>query len=229
MSRSPRPFALVLLFLVAACGGAQGQVSQAPAPATTADTARHGDAQEDGMIPAGYGKLNQDDITLRLVAGALEVRFVPLDEKVIRLLAPDAYRALRDIRESRRTGIDSVARQGGSSAPGFALVSFFAARDGQRFEPQDLKLTLLNQEFRAVGTVPVSANFTSQQLSTRGQASAIFVFEMPIPVTQQFTLGYGMVRTDAWASRISSIEREQDRIILRIRAARTDSTSTPRP
>lgn len=227
MSRSPRPFALALLFLVAACGGAQGQAS--PAPATAADTARSGDSQDDGMIPPGYGKLNQDDITLRLVAGALEVRFVPLDEKVIRLLAPDAYRALRDIRESRRAGIDSVARQGGSSAPGFALVSFFAARDGQRFEPQDLKLTLLNQEFRAVGTVPVSANFTSQQLTTRGQASAIFIFEMPIPVTQQFTLGYGMVRTDAWSSRISTIEREQDRIILRIRAARTDSTRTTRP
>jgi len=225
MSRSPRPFALAFLFLAAACGGAQGQAIPAPA----ADTAQGGDRQEDGMIPPGYGKLNQDDLTLRLVAGALEIRFVPLDERVIRLLAPDAYRALRDIRESRRTGIDSVARQGGTSAAGFALVSFFAARDGQRFEPQDLKLTLLNQEFRAVGTVPISANFTSQQLTTRGQASAIFVFEMPIPVTQQFTLGYGMARTDSWSSRISSIEREQDRIILRIRAERNDTTRTTRP
>jgi hypothetical protein len=227
MPRILRAPSIALLFLAAACGGAQGQAT--PAPATAADTARGGDPQEDGMIPAGYGKLNQDDITLRLVAGALEVRFVPLDERVIRLLAPDAYRALRDIRESRRGALDSVARQGGSSAPGFALVSFFAARDGQRFEPQDLKLSLLNQEFRAIGTVPISANFTSQQLPTRGQASAVYVFEMGIPVTQQFTLGYGPIRTDAWSSRISAIEREQDRIILRIRAARTDSASAPRP
>ncbi len=224
----PRPFrapALALLFLTAACGGAQSQVSPPPAVDSTSAADPHGNP----MIPAGYGKLNQDDISLRLVVGDLEVRFVPLDERLIRLLAPDAYRALRDVRESRRTGIDSVARRAGAAVPGTALVTFFAARDGQRFEPQDLELTLLNQEFRAVGTVPISANFTSQQLQSRGQASAVFVFDIPIPMNQEFTLGYSYGRTDAWKSRITAIEREQDRIILRIRAARNDSSSTSRP
>ena len=189
MPRVIRASAVALLFLAAACGGAQGQVTPAPVDTASASAA---DPRTNQLLPAGYGRLNQDDISLRLVAGDMEIRFVPLEERVIRILAPDAYRALHDIRESRRVGIDSVSRRYGAAAPGVALVTFFSARTGQRFEPQDLYLSVLNQEFRAIGMVPISANFTSQQLQVRGQANAIYVFEIPIPVMQEFIMGYGI-------------------------------------
>ena len=223
MPRTLRAATVALLFLAAACGGAQGQVTPAPADTASASAA---DPRTNQLIPAGYGRLNQDDISLRLVAGDMEIRFVPLDERVIRLLAPDAYRALRDIRESRRAGIDSVSRRYGAAAPGVALVTFFSARSGQRFEPQNLALTVLNQEFRAIGIVPISANFTSQQLQVRGQANAVYIFEMPIPVMQEFSMGYGSDRTDAWKGRVPIIEREFDRISSRVRAAQNDTTTT---
>lgn len=223
MSRIFRASTVALLYLAAACGGAQGQVTPTPADTAAASAV---DPRTNLLIPAGWGRLNQDDISLRLVAGDMEIRFVPIEERVIRALAPDAYRALRDIRESRRAGIDSVSRRYGAAAPGVALVTFFAARAGQRFEPQALSLSVNNQEFRAVGMVPISANFTSQQLQNRGQASAIYVFDNPVPVMQEFTMGYGTYRTDGWKSRVPVIEREFDRITLRVRAAQNDTTPT---
>jgi hypothetical protein len=223
MSRIFRASAAALVYLVAACGGAQGQASPAPADTSAASAA---DPRTNQLLPVGYGRLNQDDISLRLVAGDMEIRFVPIEERIIRVLAPDAYRALHDIRESRRAGVDSVSRRYGAAAPGVALVTFFAARAGQRYEPQALSISVNNQEYRAVGMVPISANFTSQQLQNRGQASAVYVFDTPIPVLQEFTLGYGTYRTDSWKSRVPVIEREFDRIILRVRAAQNDTTPT---
>jgi hypothetical protein len=223
MPRTIRASALAFLFLAAACGGAQSQVTPAPADTSTASAA---DPRTNQLIPAGFGRLNQDDISLRLVAGDMEIRFVPLEERVIRILAPDAYRALRDIRESRRAGIDSVARRYGAAAPGVALVTFFSARTGQRFEPQSIYLSVLNQEFRAIGMVPISANFTSQQLQVRGQANAIYVFDIPIPVMQEFIMGYGTFQTDGWKGRVPIIEREFDRISTKVRASQNDTTST---
>lgn len=210
-----RALALAALFAVAACGSGQSQVTPPPV---------QGDGTD--LAPVGYGRLNQDDLSIRLTAGDLEIRFVPLEERTLRLLAPDAYRALHDLRESRRAGIDSAARRFGTAAPGTALITFFAARAGQNFQPQDLAIMVQNQEFRAIGIIPVSTNFTSQQLGARAQASALYVFEIPIPVLQEFTLSYQAATTDAWRSRINTIQREQDRVMVRVRAA-ADSTRRP--
>ena len=210
-----RTLALAALFVTAACSNGNSQVTP-PAP----------DPQGDGadMVPVGYGRLNQDDLSIRLAAGDLEIRFVPLEERTLRLLAPDAYRALHELRGSRRAVIDSMARRFGTAAPGTALVTFFAARAGQNFQPQDLAITVQNQEFRAIGVVPISSNFSSQQLGARGQASALYVFEIPVPVLQEFTLSYQGASTDAWRSRITTIQREQERLMVRVRA---DSTRRP--
>ena len=210
--------ALALLFLSAACASGQSQVPPAP----VADSQASND-----LVPVGYGRLNQDDLSIRLSAGDLEIRFVPLEERTLRLLAPDAYRALHELRESRRAGIDSMARRFGAAAPGTALITFFAARSGQNFQPQDVAITVQGQEFRAIGILPISTNFSGQQLGARGQASALYVFEIPIPVLQEFTLSYQAARTDAWRSRITTIQREQDRMMVRVRSARVDSTRTP--
>jgi len=215
MTPTFRTSALLLLLATAACGGAQGQATPGPTPT---------DAQ---AVPPGFGRLNQDDLSLKWSAGDLEIRFLPLNEQMLRLLAPDAYRALHDLRESRRARIDSVAKQNGTAEPGVAMVTFFAARSGQQFQPQDLALSVQNQEFRSIGIIPLSANFSGQQLPVRGQASALYVFEMPIPVTQEFALSYQGSRTDAWKDRVMAINREHDRVMLRARTTQGDSTRTP--
>jgi hypothetical protein len=211
------PF-VALLIAAAACGGVQSQV-----PPPVGPNPRSADA----LVPPGYGRLNQDELSLRLTAGDLEIRFLPLEDRTLNLMSPDAARALRDLRESRRAGIDSLAARSGTGTPGVALVTFFASREGVRFESEQVALELLGQQFRTIGTLPISANFSSQQLSTRGQASGLLVFEYPVPVMQEFVLIYQAWRTDAWRGRLSTIERERDRILTRIRATEADSTRTP--
>ena len=48
-------------------------------------------------IPPGYGTLRRDDIVVSLSTGTVAVQVLPLDEQVIRLLAPDTYRSLRQL------------------------------------------------------------------------------------------------------------------------------------
>ncbi|MBW8772069.1 MAG: hypothetical protein JF590_02055, partial [Gemmatimonadetes bacterium] len=70
-------------------------------------------------------------------------------------------------------------------------------------------------------------NFTNQQLPVRGQASALYVFEMPIPVTQDVLLSYQGASTDGWKHRVVTINREHERVMLRARSSQGDSTRTP--
>ena len=41
------------------------------------------------LPPPGYGTLSQDDISIRFNAGDIDIRMVPLDQRVLRLLGPD--------------------------------------------------------------------------------------------------------------------------------------------
>jgi len=59
-------------------------------PAAAQDGARDVDG---GLPPAGYGSLSQSDLALRLRNDEIEIRFVPLDQRVTRLLAGDAFTA----------------------------------------------------------------------------------------------------------------------------------------
>ena len=90
------------------------------------------------LHPGGYGSLTQNDLSLRIRTPDLDVRFVPLDPRVTRLLARDSWESLRSVVESRRAAIDSVATMAGVSRPGLALVTFFAQRDNARFDPQSI-------------------------------------------------------------------------------------------
>src|SRR5262245_5482871 len=116
------------------------------------------------LPPGGYGSLTQNDLALRIRTADLDVRFVPLDPRVTRLLAKDSWESLRSVVESRRAAIDSVANATGVSRPGLALVTFFGQRANARFDPQTLSVLVRSREFRPLGIVPFSGRFTSQQL-----------------------------------------------------------------
>lgn len=143
------------------------------------------------LPPPGYGSLKQDNVSLRVGGSELEIRFLPLDERLIRLLAPDAYQSLHGLVESRRGAIDSAARQAGLTRPGLALVTFFALRSSAPFDPDLVNLVYRSQLMRPEGIVPYTGNFTSRQLDVRQQATAIYLFEEPLPVFERFQLAYG--------------------------------------
>ena len=101
------------------------------------------------LPPPGYGTLGQDDISIRFNAGDIDIRMVPLDQRVLRLLGPDVYASLNKLAIDRDASIDSVAALGGASDPGLMLVSFFGRRDGVRFEPLNVFLVIRNQTVSA--------------------------------------------------------------------------------
>jgi len=172
----------------------------------------------------GYGTLSQNDLALRVRNDDLEIRFIPLDHRVTRLLAPDGYQSIMGLVETNRRGIDSVASRAGVSQPGLALVSFFGLRPDVRFDAQTLTLLIRNRVFRPIGTIPLSLRFTSGQLGVRDQASAIYVFEESIPVDDSFTLSYGSLTSGDWQDKQSTLERERARVAARAREQPRDTS-----
>jgi hypothetical protein len=177
----------------------------------------------DPLPPPGMGSLTQSDLALRLRSDELEIRLVPLDERVTRLLARDAYESLQGLVHSRRSSIDSLARLSGISAPGLALVTFFGAREGARFDPSNLDLGIRNQVLRPRGIVPLSPRFTSQQLNVREQVSAIYLFEELLPVTDAFTFSYQGRVSEDWQNKQRLLDRERGRVAARSRVTRPDT------
>lgn len=185
--------------------------------------AQDGQYSPDQLPPPGYGSLRQTDLSLRVRNDDLEVRLVPLDERVTRLLARDAYQSLQGLVHSRRSTIDSLARVAGISSPGLALVSFFAGREGARYDPSNISVGIRNRLFRPRGILPFSPRFTSQQLNVREQVSAIYIFEELLPVTDDFNFDYqGQVSQD-WRGKQPLLDRERARVSARSRLARPDS------
>jgi hypothetical protein len=172
----------------------------------------------------GHGTLSQNDLALRVRNDDLEIRFIPLDFRVIRLLAPDAFQSLLGLIETNRRAIDSVASRAGVAQPGLALVSFFGVRSDVHFDAQTLTLLIRNRVFRPIGTIPLTPRFTSGQLGVREQASAIYVFEESIPVDDSFTLSYGALTSDDWQGKQSTLERERARVSARAREQPRDSS-----
>lgn len=191
----------------------------AAAPALAQD----GRGALDPLPPPGYGSLTQSDLALRVRSDELEVRLLPLDERVTRLLARDSYQSLQSLVHSRRSSIDSLAKLSGISAPGLALVTFFGGREGARFDPQTLTLVIRNGVLRPRGIVPFSPRFTSQQLNVREQVSAIFLFDELLPVTDDFSFSYQGRNSEDWQNKQRLLDRERGRVAARSRVTRPDS------
>jgi hypothetical protein len=192
------------------------------APARPA-LAQGGQGALDPLPPPGYGSLTQDDLSLRVRNSEIEVRFVPLDERVLRLLGSDSYNSLRSLVHTRRTSIDSIANQAGVSSPGLAVVTFFGLQSNARYDPQTLTLVIRNRVFRPLGIVPFTPRFSSQQLNVREQVSAIYLFQENIPVSDSFTLSYSGLTSDDWQNKQRILDRERARVAARSRVARPDS------
>jgi hypothetical protein len=191
--------------------------------AATPALAQDGNGALDALPPPGFGSLKQSDLALQLRSDELEVRLVPLDQRVTRLLARDAYESLEGLVRSRRSSIDSLARLSGISTPGLALVTFFGGREGARFDPSNLNLGIRNQVLRPRGIVPFSPRFTSQQLNVREQVSAIYLFDELLPVTDAFNFSYQGRVSEDWQNKQRLLDRERGRVSARARVTRPDS------
>ena len=166
-------------------------------------------------LPAGYGSLRRDEVVIRFSTGTLEIQVLPLDEQVIRLLAPDTYRSLAALLRARKTELDRAAARAGITAPAIWMVTFFGVVPQARFTPDEVNITSRGRLFRPLGIVPIAPQWQSQQLEAREQAAALYVFDDGIGLSEQLTVSYQGQSNDAWARAVPVLERERARFLAR--------------
>lgn len=199
------------------------------APSATAQS-QQGTDPMGVMPPMGLGSLTQEQISLSIANSQLTVRFEPLNERLLRLLAPDAYRALSGMIANRAPAIDSVKNESGSSQPGLMLVTVFGNVPDVRFDPTLIGVTINTRRIEPVGIIPLDANFFRQQLPIRAVGMGLFVFPEELPVYSPIVFSYGSATADGWTQKIQMFDRELARISARARSQATQPVpdSTPR-
>jgi len=175
-------------------------------------------------VPTGYGTLRRDDIVARFSTGSLEIQVLPLDEQVIRLLAPDTYRSLAQLVRSRASDVAAAAGRGATENPTLVMVTFLGVVGGARFNPEELNITSRGRLFRPIGVVPLSPTWSSNQLDARQQAAAIYLFEPGISVREELTVSYQGLSSDAWTHSLRLLDQERARVRARAQlGAKRDS------
>lgn len=185
-------------------------------------------ADTTNLIPAGLGSLRQDDIAIHVTRLAIAVKAIPLDEDFIRTLAPDSYRALARLKESKRADLDTIVRRTRLQSIDVWWVTFQSVQQGDaRFSAQDIVLTNQGRDFRPLSIVPLTPGFGDQRLQQRQQATALYVFDGALNPNQSITLAVETERGGDWDSVLRRVESERARI--RSRAGRGGQLLKERP
>ncbi len=177
------------------------------------------DVEDPMLIPAGFGTLRQDDIALRIApTSGLQVRAIPLDEHFIRLLSPDSYKTLHDLKRDKAREIEDAKRQQPALSYSLWYVSFFTVEQGEtRFSPQELIMQNTGRDFRPIDIIPLTTGFGEYRLRQREVQSAIYVFDGQLDPNQEITAHMESVpSTTRWQSVLQRVERE--RAMVRSRA-----------
>lgn len=196
--------AAVLAGAACAPGAARAQ-AQGPAPA----------AQDPSLPPPGLGSLRQDEVGVRMQTNELAVRVIPLDEHVTRLLSPDAYQSLLQMRQSRRDAITAACRSAGYDSAAAFMVTFFGLQPQVRFNPDQLAISSQNVTYRPIGIVPITPRWSDGVLEQRQQQAAIYLYDPAVQVLRPFTVIYGIQSSDAWNDVLRSLNSERARVLSR--------------
>jgi hypothetical protein len=190
-----------------ACAGGAAPISQPPLTAPN-DTARA--THQTDLVPPRHGTLRQDEVTLSIRSGPLLVKATPLDEIVIRLLAPDTYDRLHALAQSQRTANTAADRA-------LFLVSFFSYEPNVRFTPEDLQIVHQGRILRAAAVQPVTSGFGRQQLQQQETQSAVYAFESTFNYDLPIVVRYGLEEAGDWLAIQQRLERERSRVRARTR------------
>ena len=197
---------LLLLTALAAC---------APAHRAAAQSSNAAAQEASSLPPAGFGSLRQDQVGVNLSTPNLRIRILPLEEEVIRLLSPDAYHSLHDMRESRLTEIRSAARAVGRDSVKTFMVTFFGMQPQTRFNPDDLLITSQNSIYRPIGHIAITPRFNENQVDAREQAAAIYLYEPGVQLQRPMTVAYGTAASDVWTATLTLLNTERTRVLSR--------------
>lgn len=218
-----RSLALATALVLVACGTVQPTPVPAQGIPPAGMSGVQGDTLDPNWVPAGFGTLRQDDIALKTSpSNGLQVRAIPLDERIIRLLSPDSYRSLRELQVSKESQLLAIKERNRLPTYSVWYVSFFALEQGEtRFSPQEFIISNTGRDFRPLDMVPLTPGFGEYRLKQREVQSALLVFDGQIDVNQPVTAQLeGTPSVTDWNTVLQRIERERSLVRSRATAKR---------
>jgi len=164
--------------------------------------------------------LKQEDLAIVLQPNGVRVTAIPLDENVIRTLAPDSYRTLRATLENKRQQVMQIASLRGVHDPRVWYVVFTGLVPDARFIPTDITVTSGGREYRPIDVIGLLNGFSEHRLQPRETQRALVIFDESLDVAQSIVVIMGSERNTDWStdrsdSILSRIEAERAQIRAR--------------
>jgi hypothetical protein len=176
----------------------------------------------EGLPPAGFGTLRQDQIAIRIQTNGLTISAIPLEESVIRTLAPDSYRTLHNIRESKKSALDALRARNGLTTVEAWYVTFFNVQQGDaRFDAFDFIIHSVGQDYRPIDALAITPGFGDGRVAQRGAQAAVYAFDPAVDLNQPLTVTALGQQSTVWGDiMLPLIERERSLIWSRAAAAK---------
>ncbi|MEE9208390.1 MAG: hypothetical protein V3U67_08485 [Gemmatimonadota bacterium] len=180
------------------------------------------------LPPVGFGTRSQDDITVLLASGPVQIKVVPLEEWVIRLTAPDTYARLNRYKTSRdRDIIEASSRRGERGWPLVAFVTFFTREQEEVYQPFDLQIQSQGAIYRPIDILAISPDFGSGRLPQQSARIALYLFSGDIDLNLPMTVLYQQGSSAAWGSIRTLLDRERSLVLSRSAASQDTADSLP--
>lgn len=194
----------------AACGGSTPAPQTAPGPQTTRPLTRTTEvARDTAQIPVGLGTLRQEDIAIVMQPEGVHAEAFPLDEGVLRTLAPDSYKTLRARLEVSRAQIAQRGSMRGIRNPQVWFLRFYGLAPDARFVPTDITVSSGGREFRPFDVIPISAGFGTQRLQPRETQTGLLLFDEGLDVGQPLVVTMGSERNTDWDGILRRVDAER--------------------
>jgi hypothetical protein len=187
--RVGRRLAATLLLLAAAGCALAPSLGEAP------DGGPAGTESDLPLPPPGYGTLRQEQVSVSLRSGDLQILLTPLLEPVLRASAPDTYRRLRGLVDAHSARAE---RETGAERPDLFLVQLYSEEQGTRFEPESLAFVSRGVRLRPDAILPLTPGWGDRRLDQRETEMALLAFEGEVDLESRLVVLYGSVESTEW-------------------------------
>ena len=219
--RASRAWRAAIVLGLAACASASGVGQAQGGAAGGRGGAASGQAADAALMPANYGSLRRDDVAISVQLQGLTIRAIPLDESVIRALAPDSYTSLHVLREAHTAEIELVRTRLGLGASQVWHVQFFNVQQGDaRYDPRGVQIRSSGRDFRPLEVIPLVPGFEDGRLAQGRSVDALFAFDPAVSLSQPLVVTLAGQSSSAWTDVLPRLERERAAVWSRAAAAR---------
>jgi hypothetical protein len=157
----------------------------------------------DPLPPPGFGTLRQEDVSMALTSGDVELMVTPLQASVTRATAPDT--------EVLLSGLVDLHAAPASDGTGLFLVSFYSEQPDVPFVPEEVQLISRGQRLRPQQIVPVTPSWGTRRVGQRQTQMAVYDFGEAIDLESSLLLVYQFDESTQWSQILPRIQAERAR------------------